>query len=123
MGWNQLRRVSVAALVFAGTLQPLAAQADTLDGETLFNQRTCFTCHGKDAMTPLLPEYPKLAGQNAAYLLAQMKAIKDGTRSNGNAAAMRGVMHLVNDAEMQIIADYIASLSQCVPAPMRKDRP
>ena len=37
---------------------------------------TCFACHGQDAKTPILPDYPRLAGQNEAYLLRQLKDIK-----------------------------------------------
>ena len=63
-----------------------------------------------DAKTPLLPEYPKLAGQNAAYALLQMKDIKSGARSNGNTAAMKGVMHLVSDAELEVLAEWLSGL-------------
>jgi cytochrome c len=80
------------------------------DGATLYQQRTCIACHGPDAKTPILPEYPRLAGQNKAYALQQMKDIKSGARSNGNTAAMRGVMHLVNEAEMEVLAEYISGL-------------
>ena len=73
--------------------------------------RYCANCHGADANTPLLPEYPKLAGQNAAYALQQMKDIKSGARDNGNTAAMKGVMHLSNDAELEAIANWLASLA------------
>lgn len=88
----------------------LPAAGEELDGATLYTQRTCIACHGADAKTPILPEYPKLAGQNAAYALQQMKDIKSGARSNGNTAAMSGIMHLVTEAEMQAIANWISSL-------------
>ncbi len=81
------------------------------DGAALYQSKTCVACHGKDAKTPLLPNYPKIAGQNAAYALQQMKDIKSGARSNGQSAAMKGVMHLVTDEEMQALADYVASLT------------
>ncbi len=84
--------------------------AEGLDGAKLYAEKTCIACHGPDANTPILPEYPKLAGQNAAYLLQQMKDIKSGARNNANTPAMAGVMHLVNDAEMEALADYIAGL-------------
>ncbi|SEH08982.1 c-type cytochrome [Candidatus Venteria ishoeyi] len=80
------------------------------DGATLFKKKTCFSCHGKDANTPLLPNYPRLAGQNADYALAQMKDIKSGVRNNGQTAGMKGVMHLVNDEEMKAIADWLSGL-------------
>ncbi|MFQ5415937.1 MAG: c-type cytochrome [Myxococcota bacterium] len=88
-----------------------AGDGANLDGATLYQQRTCIACHGPDAKTPILPEYPRLAGQNEAYLLRQMHDIKSGARNNGNTAAMAGVMHLVNDAEMVVLAKYLASLT------------
>ena len=87
-----------------------AGAAAAPDGATLYTQKTCVACHGKDAKTPILPEYPKLAGQNEAYALQQMKDIKSGARSNGNTAAMKGVMHLVSEDEMKALAAYLSSL-------------
>ena len=103
---------TISSLGLIGLLLGLAlpAMGEDLDGATLYMQRTCIACHGPDAKTPILPEYPKLAGQNAAYALQQMKDIKSGARSNGNTAAMSGVMHLVTDEEMQAIANWISSL-------------
>ena len=92
----------------AGGSPPAAGQE--LDGAALYMERTCVACHGKDAKTPLLPEYPKLAGQNAAYALQQMKDIKSGARTNANTPAMRGIMHLVSDAEMEALALYLSKL-------------
>jgi cytochrome c len=99
--------VGLGAASIAGAETP---DGETPDGETLFNQRTCFTCHGKDGKTPILPFYPLIAGQNAEYVLQQMKDIKSGARANGNTASMRGVMHLVNEEEMKILAEYISTL-------------
>jgi len=102
------------ALLAAGSFAlPAAiarAQEETLDGATLYATKTCIACHGPDAKTPLLPEYPRLAGQNAAYTLQQMKDIKSGARSNGNTPAMKGVMHLVNEAEMQVLSEWLSGL-------------
>jgi len=41
------------------------------NGAALYQSKTCVACHGADAKTPLLPIYPKLAGQNKDYALAQ----------------------------------------------------
>ena len=87
-----------------------AAPSMAADGAKLYMEKTCVACHGKDAKTPLLPTYPKLAGQNAAYAEQQMKDIKSGARNNGQTAAMKGVMHLVNDEEIKAIADYLSKL-------------
>lgn len=90
----------------AGVAKPTVA----LDGAALYKEKTCIACHGKDAKTPILPEYPKIAGQNEAYILRQIQDIKSGARNNGNAAAMQGVLHLVNDDEIKALAAYLASL-------------
>jgi cytochrome c len=41
----------------------------------------------------------------------QMVDIKSGARSNGQTAAMKGVMGLVNEAEMRTLADWLATLN------------
>jgi len=99
--------VSTAAVLLA--LSPAAVLS--ADGEKLFKTKTCSTCHGKDGKTPIMPMYPKIAGQNQAYTLQQMKDIKSGARSNGQSAAMKGVMHLVSEEELQALAEYIATMT------------
>ena len=81
-----------------------------LDGAALYKDKTCNACHGPKGDKPLMPNYPKVAGQNAAYMEQQMKDIKSGARANGQSAAMKGVMHLVNDEEIKAIADYLSKL-------------
>ena len=88
----------------------LGTAAIAADGAELYKTKTCWSCHGKDAKTPLLPIYPRLAGQSADYAFNQMKDIKSGTRANGMSAAMKGVMGLVNEEEMRAIADWLATL-------------
>ena len=81
------------------------------EGATLYQQKTCASCHGADAKTPILPAYPKLAGQNPDYVFQQLKDIKSGVRKNTMAAAMSGIMQNVNEEEMRVIADWLGSLS------------
>jgi cytochrome c len=99
--------LSAAALLLA--VSPLSVMA--ADGASLYKTKTCSACHGKDAKTPLMPNYPKIAGQSSAYTLQQMKDIKSGARNNGQTASMKGVMHLVTDEEMQVLADYLATMT------------
>ncbi len=86
------------------------ASAAELDGAKLFTDKTCHSCHGKDASTPVVAGYPSIAGQSKEYLAQQIKDIKSGARNNGQTAAMKGVMHLVSDAEIDAIATYLSSL-------------
>ncbi len=104
-----MNRVKVAMLPLALLGLSLSAGAFA-DGANLYKTKTCWSCHGKDAKSPIMPTYPKLAGQNEAYLLQQMKDIKSGARNNGQTAAMKGVMGLVNEQEMAEIAKWLAGL-------------
>jgi len=81
-----------------------------MDGAALYKDKTCNACHGPTGNKPLMPNYPKVAGQNAAYIEQQMKDIKSGARNNGQTAAMKGVMHLVNDEEIKAISEYLSKL-------------
>lgn len=106
-GINKITLVLVA--LFASTAGSHALAAD-LDGAKLFADKTCVTCHGKDANTPIMAGYPAIGGQSAEYALQQMKDIKSGTRKNGQAEAMKVVMQLVSDEEMAALAKYVATL-------------
>ncbi len=98
--------LTLSLLLSFGLTQSLLAEDD---GEALYKAKTCWSCHGKDAKTPLLPIYPKLAGQSEAYAFNQMKDIKSGKRANGQSIAMKGVMGLVNEEEMKAIAKWLAT--------------
>ena len=108
MNYSVIRTAATAAAILLA-LSPAAALS--ADGEKLYQTKTCSTCHGKDGKKPIMPMYPKIAGQNQAYTLQQMKDIKSGARSNGQSAAMKGVMGLVSEEEMQALAEYIATMT------------
>ncbi|HHB92001.1 MAG TPA: c-type cytochrome [Thioploca sp.] len=82
------------------------------DGAKLFQDKSCSICHGIDAKSPSLSVYPKLAGQNKIYSLAQMKDIKSGKRNSGNSATMQGLLYDVTTRDMAIIANWLESLTK-----------
>ena len=98
----------ILLVVSSALLLPLSVAA--ADGAALYKEKACHTCHGEDADTPIMPAYPKLAGQNAEYLLAQMKDIKSGTRSNGQSVIMKGLVAAISDEDLDAIAQYVAGL-------------
>ncbi len=100
---------SIAAGV-AISLAPHAALS--MDAAELYIERTCIACHGAEGRVPVMDEYPKIAGQPQPYLLAQMKAIKDGTRSNAHSVAMKNVMHLTSDEELEALASWLSALPE-----------
>ncbi|MDM5072587.1 MULTISPECIES: c-type cytochrome [Aeromonas] len=66
----------------------------------------CSACHGVEGKA-LIPNYPHLAGQNAAYLVKQLKAFKEGSRKE---PLMRPFMAPLTEADMENLAAYYASL-------------
>jgi cytochrome c len=97
-------------LFLVTALTTLATGSAMADGAALYAEKTCIACHGKEGKKPLTPTYPKLAGQNAAYIEQQMLDIQSGARANGSSAAMKGVMHLVSAAEIKELAQYLSKL-------------
>lgn len=88
----------------------ISATAFAADGAKLYAEKTCSACHGADGKKTLMPDYPKIAGQNVKYIEKQMADIKSGARANGNSAAMKGVMVIVSDEEIKDIAAYLSKL-------------
>ncbi len=107
----RLNRHLMVGLAGALLTLPLAAgSAMAADGASLYQTKTCFACHGPDANTPIMPLYPKLAGQNKEYAVQQMKDIKSGARANGMSPAMKAIMQSVSDDEIAAIAEWLATL-------------
>ncbi|MEJ2114793.1 MAG: cytochrome c [Gammaproteobacteria bacterium] len=67
---------------------------------------TCAACHGGQGISPT-GTWPNLAGQKEQYLLAQLKAFKEGARVNAQMAPM--VANLSED-DMANLAAYYSSL-------------
>ncbi|SEF19223.1 Cytochrome c553 [Variovorax sp. NFACC28] len=67
----------------------------------------CAGCHSPNgAGIPI--QYPRLGGQNAEYIAAQLTAFRDGVRLNS--VPMSGVAAKLNDREIRAVSDYIAGL-------------
>lgn len=67
----------------------------------------CSGCHSPNG-AGIPAQYPRLAGQWADYVVAQLVAFRDGVR--GNSTQMTGVAAKMNDREIKAVADYIAGL-------------
>ena len=103
-------------LFLIAALSALTSTVVMADGAALYAEKTCIACHGKEGKKPMTPTFPKLAGQNAAYMEQQMRDIKSGARANGSSAAMKGVMvnpegdQLVSDSDIQELAAYLSKI-------------
>ncbi len=67
----------------------------------------CAGCHSPNG-AGIPAQYPRLAGQHAAYTEAQLKAFRDGVRNNNG--QMTDVASRMNDREIKAVSDYIAGL-------------
>lgn len=67
---------------------------------------TCGACHGADGNS-VNPVWPSLAGQHATYTLNQLRAFKDGSRSE---PLMLGQVMMLSDEDMKNLAVYYAEL-------------
>jgi len=104
----------VTAVLFTSIgLLNVANAASVSKGQALVEKANCASCHGAGLNAPILPVYPKLAGQYPDYVYYTLKAYKVG---NGNAqygrnnAIMGSQVQAFSDADLQDIAAYIASL-------------
>ncbi|HKZ11314.1 MAG TPA: c-type cytochrome [Rhodanobacteraceae bacterium] len=90
------------------------------DGDAAKGVPPCQGCHGVDgkgprpdptstAPQPAWSTFPVLAGQNAPYVLTQLKAYHDGIRTGtSNDKVMEGVAHNLGAADMRVLADYVS---------------
>ncbi len=67
----------------------------------------CAGCHGPSG-AGIPAQYPRLAGQHADYVEAQLVAFRGGVRHNN--VAMSGVAAKLNDREIKALSDYVAGL-------------
>ncbi len=67
----------------------------------------CAACHSPNG-AGIPSQYPRLSGQHADYTATQLKAFRDGARTNS--AQMTGVAAKLNDREIRAVSDYIAGL-------------
>lgn len=102
------KTVLLAGILLGVTLLSAAAYAaDPAAGRTKF-EGTCAACHGTNGIS-IAPIYPNLAGQKDAYLIAQLKAFRDGTRPNAIMAPMAKSLTATD------IANVVAFLSSLRP--------
>ncbi|WP_370980591.1 cytochrome c [Agaribacterium sp. ZY112] len=71
-------------------------------------EASCAACHGALGAKPITPLYPKLNGQNQAYLEAALKAYKAGDRKGGMAGVMAAQSTGLSDADIKALAAYYA---------------
>jgi len=98
-----------ALVVFSGI-----AHADGLvEGDAEAGQSksiTCAACHGQDGNS-VNPVWPSIAGQHATYMVEQLQAFKNGTRSE---PLMLGQVMTLSDEDMRNLSVYYEGMPPAV---------
>jgi cytochrome c553 len=98
--------------VVEGKSAPKEAKAPSAQVAALLGKANCASCHGANFSTPIDPSYPKIGGQHADYLYVALKAYKNDANAvvgRGN-AIMAGMAKQYSNAELKLMANYLASL-------------
>ncbi len=98
-----MKKLAIVALLAAGFVSGAhgAGSADAGKGKAA----ACGGCHGADGNS-LVPNFPKLAGQHAAYLAKQLRDFKSGARKDPTMAPMAAPL---SDQDIEDLAAYFSS--------------
>ncbi|MBI1423817.1 MAG: c-type cytochrome [Gammaproteobacteria bacterium] len=97
-----IKAVALSLIAIVATT-PAFAAGDVNAGKS--KSQVCAGCHGADG-NAMIPNYPKLAGQHASYLLKQLHDFKAGVRKN---AIMSAQVTNLSPQDMEDLAAYFAS--------------
>jgi cytochrome c553 len=100
----------IAAYFAAQKPTPLAFKADPAKaarGKARADETLCTICHLGGFLGQ--NEIPRVAGQNYQYIVAQLKAFKERTRTN-DAGNMTAVARTLSDQDIENLGHYLAGL-------------
>jgi cytochrome c553 len=99
---NKLISIVVAGILLGTSGSALAGDAAAGKAKAA----TCAGCHGPEGVSSN-PMWPNLASQKEGYLVKQMKAFRDGARSD---PMMSPMAKPLTDADIDNLAAYYSSL-------------
>ena len=94
-------KADIAAFLSAGGGLPNKEVVGTPPPAT----QTCVACHGADGAKTVAPDYPKLAGLPADYIVHALKDYKSGKRKN---PIMAGIISGVDEKDFEALAEFFS---------------
>ncbi len=72
----------------------------------------CMSCHAPNGVGNSAAKFPRLAGQHAIYVAAQLRAYRSGARyqTDDNLNMMKDIASYMTETEIDAVAEYIAGL-------------
>ncbi|MCX9531464.1 cytochrome c4 [Vibrio cholerae] len=103
-----------ASMPISGNTTPedVVAQGKVLytAGDASRGLTACIACHGPRGNGTELSGFPKISGQHADYIKAQLEKFRSGNRANDMNEMMRDVAHKLTDADIDILSKYVGGL-------------
>jgi len=102
-------------LAFALVASPMLSMAQEVKGDAGAGAKKiamCIGCHGLPGYQSSFPQVykvPKIAGQNAKYIVAALNGYKSGDRKH---PSMRGIAGSMSDQDMADVAAYYEALGK-----------
>ena len=113
-----MRTIVLTVCLLTGSTAALAQAAGNATGDAAAGatkSATCTACHGLNGNS-VNPEWPVLAGQNAAYLREQIARFRDGHRQN---VLMQPMVAPLTDQDIADLSEYYSTAD----AHRRRSRP
>lgn len=108
-----MRHLSPWIAALLGAMTALPAAAATPQDTVKLHQRAlaamCANCHGTEGRTTDGSAIPSLAGMPRDYMVAQMKAFREGSRP---ATVMHQLAKGLTEEQIQSVATYFATLKR-----------
>lgn len=99
---KKISRIVIAGILVCSSVSAMAGDAEA--GKS--RAATCAGCHGTAGISSN-PLWPNLAGQKEGYLVKQLKAFREGTRTD---PMMSPMAKPLSDADIENLAAYFSSL-------------
>ncbi len=103
---------TMGILIGITVLTLIPGNAWAAGGKAFFSSKPCKICHGADGNHPVTPFYPKISAHSKQYILNQVNDIQSGKRANGLTVTMRPYAKLLQEEEIRLIAEYLATVER-----------
>jgi cytochrome c553 len=101
---TSMRFILGASLLAACAAQQARAEGDAAKGQQLATT-VCVACHGADGNS-VVPNFPKLAGHHAGYIVKQLKDLKAGKQRSND--IMAPIVANLSEADMENAAAFFS---------------
>jgi cytochrome c553 len=93
-------------VILAASLACTLSYGEVTEADSKKAEGSCAGCHGPQGAKPVLPQAPKLAGQQYGYLVESLKALRSGARES---PMMGAIAKPLSDRDIRTFAEYYSA--------------